>query len=278
MGANGAGKSTLVKILTGAIRPDAGRILIRGEAREVRSPAEARRAGLVPVYQEPSLIPDLDVASNLRLTRDAGRAVPRLGARARRRRSRYPRHRARHSARHAARARPGARAGHRARRAAARRDDGGAAGQPRRARARRGAPPEQGRPLRHLHFAPLHRDLRALRPRNRAARRRDRRRRRHGARRRGTDRRADARRARSRRRAPPFAQRARRGRPPTAGAALGVRNLRVGTKLQDVSFDLKDGEVAGVVALEGQGQDELFGALSGSIRPSGGASRSTARR
>ena len=68
MGANGAGKSTLVKILTGAMRADAGRILIRGEARDVHSPAEARRAGLVSVYQEPALIPDLDVASNLRLT------------------------------------------------------------------------------------------------------------------------------------------------------------------------------------------------------------------
>src|SRR3954469_4462046 len=69
MGANGAGKSTLVKILTGAIRPDAGHILIRGEARAVHSPAEARRARLVSVYQEPALIPDLDVAANLRLTR-----------------------------------------------------------------------------------------------------------------------------------------------------------------------------------------------------------------
>src|SRR5262245_49312340 len=68
MGANGAGKSTLVKILTGAVRPSAGTILIRGEARDVHSPAEARRAGLVSVYQEPALIPDLDVASNLRLT------------------------------------------------------------------------------------------------------------------------------------------------------------------------------------------------------------------
>ncbi|HSA82832.1 MAG TPA: sugar ABC transporter ATP-binding protein [Geminicoccaceae bacterium] len=69
MGANGAGKSTLVKILTGAVRPDAGRILVRGQVREVHSPAEARRTGLVSVYQEPGLIPDLDVASNLRLTR-----------------------------------------------------------------------------------------------------------------------------------------------------------------------------------------------------------------
>ena len=61
MGANGAGKSTLVKILTGADPADAGRILIRGQARDVRSPADARAAGLVSVYQEPSLIPDLDV-------------------------------------------------------------------------------------------------------------------------------------------------------------------------------------------------------------------------
>ena len=68
MGANGAGKSTLVKILTGAIRPNGGRIAIRGRERVVHSPAEARRGGLVSVYQEPALIPDLDLRSNLRLT------------------------------------------------------------------------------------------------------------------------------------------------------------------------------------------------------------------
>jgi ribose transport system ATP-binding protein len=57
----------------------------------------------------------------------------------------------------------------------------------------------------------------------------------------------------------------------SAGAPrVSVRNLRVGTKLNDVSFDLLSGEVLGVVALEGQGQDELFDVLSGSIRPSGG--------
>lgn len=67
MGANGAGKSTFVKILTGALKPDTGRVLIRGEAAHVGSPAQARRSGLVPVYQEPSLIPDLDVSDNLRL-------------------------------------------------------------------------------------------------------------------------------------------------------------------------------------------------------------------
>ena len=68
MGANGAGKSTHVKILTGAVRPDAGRIAVRGRERTVHSPGEARRGGLVSVYQEPALIPDLDIRANLRLT------------------------------------------------------------------------------------------------------------------------------------------------------------------------------------------------------------------
>lgn len=71
MGANGAGKSTLVKILTGAVPPSSGKVLIKGKDHLVRSPAEARRTGLVPVYQEPSLIPDLDVADNLKLARIA---------------------------------------------------------------------------------------------------------------------------------------------------------------------------------------------------------------
>ncbi len=69
LGANGAGKSTLVKILTGAVHPDSGRIVVRGRERTSHSPAEARRNGLVSVYQEPSLIPDLDIGANLRLTR-----------------------------------------------------------------------------------------------------------------------------------------------------------------------------------------------------------------
>ncbi|QDC10011.1 sugar ABC transporter ATP-binding protein [Oceanicola sp. D3] len=67
MGANGAGKSTFVKILTGALKADGGHVRIRGAERAVGSPAEARKSGLVPVYQEPSLIPDLDVGDNLRL-------------------------------------------------------------------------------------------------------------------------------------------------------------------------------------------------------------------
>ena len=69
MGANGAGKSTLVKILTGVVQPDSGTILVNGKPYQARNPAEARSAGVVSVYQEPSLIPDLDIESNLRLTR-----------------------------------------------------------------------------------------------------------------------------------------------------------------------------------------------------------------
>jgi ribose transport system ATP-binding protein len=68
MGANGAGKSTFVKILTGAVAPDAGRIALRGRHLSIHSPHEARRLGLVSVYQEPAVVPDLDLRSNLRLT------------------------------------------------------------------------------------------------------------------------------------------------------------------------------------------------------------------
>ena len=68
MGANGAGKSTLVKILTAAVQPDRGTITIRGKPWVARSPAEARAGGIICVYQEPALIPDLDIRANLRLT------------------------------------------------------------------------------------------------------------------------------------------------------------------------------------------------------------------
>src|SRR5262245_9502051 len=68
MGANSAGKRTLVKILTNAVRPNSKSISVRGQSYLTRSPQEARRNGIVSVYQKPSLVPDLDIASNLRLT------------------------------------------------------------------------------------------------------------------------------------------------------------------------------------------------------------------
>jgi ribose transport system ATP-binding protein len=67
MGANGAGKSTLVKIITGVFPADGGQIAVKGVVRSFRSPAEARRAGIVSVYQDPALVPDLTVAQNMRL-------------------------------------------------------------------------------------------------------------------------------------------------------------------------------------------------------------------
>ncbi len=77
MGANGAGKSTLVKVLTGVLRPDGGTVALRGKIRVIASPAEARRAGLMSVYQDPALIPDLTVLQNLRLTGTRAEAVRR---------------------------------------------------------------------------------------------------------------------------------------------------------------------------------------------------------
>ena len=75
LGANGAGKSTLVKILTGVITDDGGVVSVNGTPRRFGSPAAARAAGLAPVFQDPALIPDLTVEQNLRLTRSDPRAV-----------------------------------------------------------------------------------------------------------------------------------------------------------------------------------------------------------
>ena len=69
LGANGAGKSTLVKILTGVIRHDTGTIQVNGKDVRIGSPGGARKVGFAPVFQDPALLPDLTVAQNMRLTR-----------------------------------------------------------------------------------------------------------------------------------------------------------------------------------------------------------------
>ena len=71
LGANGAGKSTMVKILTGVHAPTSGTIQVHGEQVRIRTPAEARRQGLATVFQDPALVQDLTVRQNLRLSRDA---------------------------------------------------------------------------------------------------------------------------------------------------------------------------------------------------------------
>jgi ribose transport system ATP-binding protein len=65
LGGNGAGKSTLVKILCGVQPADGGTVTFKGRPVRFRDPAEAAAAGIVPVFQELSLIPDLTVAENL---------------------------------------------------------------------------------------------------------------------------------------------------------------------------------------------------------------------
>ncbi|MCG5212273.1 sugar ABC transporter ATP-binding protein [Streptosporangium sp. KLBMP 9127] len=64
-GENGAGKSTLVKILAGVHRPDGGQIVLDGEPVRWNGPADAQRAGVAVIYQEPTLFPDLSVAENI---------------------------------------------------------------------------------------------------------------------------------------------------------------------------------------------------------------------
>lgn len=67
IGENGAGKSTLMKVLSGAIQPDAGSMTLDGLPYTPRNPAAGRRAGIAVVYQELSLAPHLSVQENILL-------------------------------------------------------------------------------------------------------------------------------------------------------------------------------------------------------------------
>ncbi len=64
-GENGAGKSTLINIVAGALRPDEGDLLLRGELADFRSVHDARQQGISAVFQEFSLVPDMTVEENL---------------------------------------------------------------------------------------------------------------------------------------------------------------------------------------------------------------------
>src|SRR4030042_1483541 len=65
LGENGAGKSTLVKILSGSIPKDGGRIIIQGKEIHNLTPAYSHELGIGMVYQELSLVPALTVAENI---------------------------------------------------------------------------------------------------------------------------------------------------------------------------------------------------------------------
>src|SRR4051794_24879585 len=67
VGENGAGKSTLMKVLSGALRPDAGEMLLDGVPYRPTGPQDARRQGVAMVYQELTLAPHLSVEANVLL-------------------------------------------------------------------------------------------------------------------------------------------------------------------------------------------------------------------
>ena len=64
-GENGAGKSTLMKIINGIYKPDAGRIFIEGKPAIIHSPVDARKRGISMIYQECVFVPEMSVAESL---------------------------------------------------------------------------------------------------------------------------------------------------------------------------------------------------------------------
>ncbi|ONI90365.1 ABC transporter [Actinosynnema sp. ALI-1.44] len=75
LGENGAGKSTLVKMLAGVVRPDGGTIRLDGEPVRFTNSADAARHGVAVVSQELNLFPDLDVLANLFTKREPLRGL-----------------------------------------------------------------------------------------------------------------------------------------------------------------------------------------------------------
>lgn len=75
VGDNGAGKSTLIKILSGAVQPDAGEITVRGKKVSLRTTADAIKLGIETIYQSSALVDELSVARNLFLGREPTKKI-----------------------------------------------------------------------------------------------------------------------------------------------------------------------------------------------------------
>ena len=69
LGENGAGKSTLIKIVSGVVEPDEGSVVFDGKPVSFKTPQAANAVGIVTVFQELSVLPDLSVADNISITR-----------------------------------------------------------------------------------------------------------------------------------------------------------------------------------------------------------------
>ena len=67
LGENGAGKSTLVKMIYGLVKPDSGKMLLRGQPFAPAEPRAARADGIAMVFQHFSLFDALNVAENIAL-------------------------------------------------------------------------------------------------------------------------------------------------------------------------------------------------------------------
>jgi len=83
LGENGAGKSTLMKIIYGAVRPDAGQLLWNGQPMTARNPQEARALGISMVFQHFSLFDTLTAAENVWLGLDKALSLSEVTARIR---------------------------------------------------------------------------------------------------------------------------------------------------------------------------------------------------
>ncbi len=87
VGENGAGKTTLIKIISGAVVPDSGRLELDGASVTDNSPGHAKSLGITAIYQEPALFPELTVAENIALGLESEGLWRRIDWKSRRRRA-----------------------------------------------------------------------------------------------------------------------------------------------------------------------------------------------